>query len=383
MSTFSFDGRPQKLPPATQELLGPGLTAHSAYSLVRAHERNLIAHESPGDRDPRIIHLRVLGWMMIFSANDEMRAEMARAIVSCNDKLDQLVALGTFYRDHWIRTFKKIKGPTPRASGHISRPSFDTISLFVAHFLDPAPKDYQAAKQNALIRDGHRCMVTGRYDDTSYMKIQELHNELDADPNTSVGVVECAHIFARSTNTNFSDDVKRAYAGAAWTVLMRFGYSDFLEELNGADIHRLSNLLTLDKDIHSWFDNLWLWFEPLVSIPFNILGFISYFKTSQDDDPDSHRYKVQTTSSKLYERVPRTVTFFNRTPTDIAPLPMPNKRYLAMHAACAKVAHMSGAAEALDDLDRRYDEGTVLAWDGGSADLLHHRLSTLQRVEVI
>ncbi|KAL0959469.1 hypothetical protein HGRIS_011179 [Hohenbuehelia grisea] len=272
MSTFSFDAKAKNLPLATNELLGPGLTARSVYSLVRAQEQSLLA-AGLSDKDVRMINIRILGWMMIFSSNDEMRAEMAIAIASCNNELDQLVILGRFYRDHWIRTFKKSKGHTPRESGHTSRPSFDTIALCVEHTLDPAPTSYQAAKQNALIRDGYRCMVTGIYEDNSYAKIDELRKEIDAS-HSAIGTVQCAHIFSRSTNTNLGDDVKRAYAGAAWTVLARFGYTDFLEELNGTNIHRLSNLLTLDTNVHGWFDKLWLWFEPL------------------DDDPDSHRYRA-------------------------------------------------------------------------------------------
>ena len=31
---------------------------------------------------------------------------------------------------------------------------------------------------------------------------------------------------------------------------------------------------------------------------------------------------------------------------------LPNPKLLALHAACARVVHMSGAAEAFDDLDR-------------------------------
>jgi hypothetical protein len=36
-------------------------------------------------------------------------------------------------------------------------------------------------------------------------------------------------------------------------------------DLNGNNIHRLENVLTLDIGIHSLFDELKLWFEPTVS----------------------------------------------------------------------------------------------------------------------
>ena len=41
-----------------------------------------------------------------------------------------------------------------------------------------------------------------------------------------------------------------------------------------------------------------------------------------------------------------------------------------MHAACAKVAHLSGAREYIDTVDRDIDTTRVLARDGSSARVL-------------
>jgi hypothetical protein len=54
---------------------------------------------------------------------------------------------------------------------------------------------------------------------------------------------------------------------------------------------------------------------------------------------------------------------------------LPSPDLIALHAACARVAHMSGAAEYLDRLERDVEETTVLANDGSSAHLLHGLLS--------
>ena len=61
-------------------------------------------------------------------------------------------------------------------------------------------------------------------------------------------------------------------------------------------------------------------------------------------------------------------------------LPLPNPRYLEIHAACCRVAHMSGAAEYFDRMIRDVEETRVLAEDGGSAEVLFHVLSNLQVV---
>ena len=40
--------------------------------------------------------------------------------------------------------------------------------------------------------------------------------------------------------------------------------------------------------------------------------------------------------------------------------PAPSRDYLALHAACCRVAHASGAAEYIEELDRRFEEVDVI-----------------------
>ena len=54
---------------------------------------------------------------------------------------------------------------------------------------------------------------------------------------------------------------------------------------------------------------------------------------------------------------------------------LPASQLLALHAACARVAHMSGAAEFFNEIDRDVEESTVLAFDGSSVRLLNHLIS--------
>lgn len=56
-------------------------------------------------------------------------------------------------------------------------------------------------------------------------------------------------------------------------------------------------------------------------------------------------------------------------------IPAPDSRYLRLHAACAKVAHLSGAAEHIENILRDMEATRVLAKDGSSSDLLDFRLS--------
>jgi len=70
------------------------------------------------------------------------------------------------------------------------------------------------------------------------------------------------------------------------------------------------------------------------------------------------------------------VTFSRPDPS----LEYPDPRLLSLHAVCARVAHMSGAAEAFDKVDRDLEDVRVLALDGSSAYLIDHLLTPLEPI---
>lgn len=56
----------------------------------------------------------------------------------------------------------------------------------------------------ALVRDGFRCVVSGKYDANSIRDNKELELELEHEPGRGVSATECAHILPESTNANIS-----------------------------------------------------------------------------------------------------------------------------------------------------------------------------------
>jgi hypothetical protein len=84
------------------------------------------------------------------------------------------------------------------------------------------------------------------------------------------------------------------------------------------------------------------------------------------------QYKVCAANEGFLALLPQKVVAF-RTPCE-ATLPLPDPRLLALHAVCAKVSHMSGAAEAMDRFDREAEDIGVLTEDGASFPLLYERL---------
>ncbi|KDQ09219.1 hypothetical protein BOTBODRAFT_138059, partial [Botryobasidium botryosum FD-172 SS1] len=94
----------------------------------------------------------------------------------------------------------------------------------------------------------------------------------------------------------------------------------------------------MDLVLREWFDRLELWLEA---------------------------------TSGYLSQVPPSVTFVS---TDPADLPLPDPRYLALHAACARAAHFLGAGAHIGHVLHNLEKARVLAQDGSSADALNAAL---------
>jgi len=125
-----------------------------------------------------------------------------------------------------------------------------------------------------------------------------------------------------------------------------------MDELDGSKIHRLANIVTLDHFLHTQFDRLALWLEA--------------------DDTQRHVYRICPTDDDIIRGLPNVVTFVSYH----ANLELPDPRYIKMHAACCRVAHMSGAAGYMDDIVDDLDKGQtkVLSEDGSGNTLLEFAL---------
>lgn len=106
--------------------------------------------------------------------------------------------------------------------------------------------------------------------------------------------------------------------------------------------------MTLKHNLRDLFNRLELWFEATVGhIPF----FTSRSKTDYHQDTP-HLYKVCSRLPRFHRstHIPEHVQFT----TEQRDFPLPSPRYLEIHAACCRVAYMSGAAgyyRKLDDDD--------------------------------
>ncbi|KAF9062716.1 hypothetical protein BDP27DRAFT_1336223 [Rhodocollybia butyracea] len=315
--------------------------AVSAYHVCLDTERQ--ATNQVQDSELDVIRARVLGYLILEASSVSALAEIVKVIHSCNASYDKLCKLGQSFMDYFIRAFRKFKGNTPGSSSHPSRTSFDKDKEKVKTEIEQARASWTAAKQAALKRDSNRCMVKGVIDFNSLALFDTATQQ-----QAGGGFTQCAHIVPDSTYFSLSDGEKKDYAASVLAVLQRFGYD--INKINGSKVHSLFNIMTLDHPVHELFDRLKCWFEATAI---------------------ENQYRVVLAPPYLHTvwSLPQQVTFKSSDPDN---LPLPSPELLALHAACARVAHLSGAAEHVDKLNREAESSTVLATDGGSSELLNY-----------
>ncbi|KAF9486011.1 hypothetical protein BDN70DRAFT_889725 [Pholiota conissans] len=284
-----------------------------------------------------LIYIRVLGYLMHYLPTDRgtQGIEVVSREINSAPNNAAILKIGKMYLEDFIMAFRPNKGHSDRPSDDSSWPSTPShmIDMIDDEWVE-APLSSQDARRNALIRDGYRCVITGRYDPGSLERIKGLWTKAQ----TNVDVTRCAYIFvppARTTVKLGSDE--RGSEAALWTVLESFGYGDLSNELKGSQIHRFENIMTLSALAFYLFNELNMWFV----------------KTDTQN-----KYKLEATElhTFLIHRELASSGYVTFKSPDPKKLPVPSPTYLGIHAACAKVGYKSGASKYIDEVARQKDQ---------------------------
>ncbi|KAG6375726.1 hypothetical protein JVT61DRAFT_2571 [Boletus reticuloceps] len=356
----------------------------SVYNIILRAEQQAV---EPQD----IMSARVVGYLLlefhersrIFG--DTPCATLAKWVTSMpqnqgDSEHDVVYGLGTLVREKFLRLFRTSNAPYQPPSTHPSRRSFETLEDMIKDTLEPTGKYYGSAKKMALARDGFRCMVTGMLNRGSADDCQVLADEAESG-DINVVTVEAAHILNESTTQGIDPEGisegtaavnKTYYAAGAMAMLESFGFSDFAETFRkSGGVHRVWNLLSLEHNLHRRFDALGLWFEHTQQP--------GRYKICLSDSLDEGYIRRTFKRPKPHVDGAPMVVEFN----SLERAPQPDPRLLALHATCARVAHMSGAAEFFDKVERDAEEMKVLAFDGSSAPLLSHLIYPFSTLEAL
>ncbi|PIL37756.1 hypothetical protein GSI_01450 [Ganoderma sinense ZZ0214-1] len=313
--------------PLRSDFAHPSPAVVSAYTICHAAERVVdpIQDHWPPD-DPtmktRLINIRILGHLLSQTGflSDAAISRVATSVFTCRkdpagtDEADveALNELGEFYRDHLLRPFRKFKSLTPNISSPPSPPSFKLSKEEVDQMLAEPHRSHSQSRHLAMQREDFRCIVT-RTLDKPYAKA------LRPPGYPKAQTLEFCHIFPESTNCDVDDNAKKR---GVWNALESLGYTNVVNDFATAEkIHSLENTMMMVFNVCDNFDTLDLWFEPIEGVP--------------------NRYRIRSLLVISPEIADGQEVTFQSADSRLA---LPNPEYLRIHAACCRVANLSGAS---------------------------------------
>ncbi|KAJ7583054.1 hypothetical protein C8J56DRAFT_956437 [Mycena floridula] len=328
----------QLLPQDPPNLREKGLWT-SAYEICQKHEKEAQNIETTDHWTP-LVSARLLGYLVIHAPlRDTLCNEINNCVNLENNEATQfkLGELAKLYRDTLIRCFGNSKAPTPEDSPDFPNDFVAREKERLLYLLKQAPLNSGTSQEKALIRDQYRCMISGIYDDNFLTP---------RPPGYQLGFTEFCHIFSASIQKN-----RNNASPATWKVLESLGIEP--EELCGQNIHRLENGMTLCPHIHTMMRTMRIWLEA-TDVP--------------------NQYTISAIEPGYIVNIrSHTITFTSSDPA----LPLPDPRYLHLHAVSCRVAKLSGALQAIDKISREMEQLHFLAADGGSAGTLQTVLEAL------
>ncbi|KAF9778920.1 hypothetical protein BJ322DRAFT_1113799 [Thelephora terrestris] len=313
------------------------------------YHANLQVEANPSRKDAKdnVIFARVAGYLLLelygrrMTLSDEPASSLVSQLLSRSEEgkcgHDVVFEVGKWHHDYLLRRFRASTTKYPTPSSHPSRPSIDTWKDMTRDCMMADGKDYWTARRKALARDSFRRLLIGSFDRTSIQRSRELR-QICLDLGTTSVTVHACHIWneSRIQGINPLEGSEKSQNG----------------------IHNLGNILSLESNVHQYFEKLELWFEGTNEPNRYHVLHVRYLRKFEHLHADGDHTFVTFSPSPHYEGAR-----------------LPNPQLLALHAACARVAHMSGAAEAFDELEREVEETNLLASDGSSAYPLDHLMS--------
>ncbi|KAF5004724.1 hypothetical protein FDECE_8793 [Fusarium decemcellulare] len=243
---------------------------------------------------------------------------------------------------------RKTPQPTPASHSAVMKTQRQ------GHVFAGTPERLASLRGACLIRDRYRCIISRKFDRAEALKrFQQQRDGIRAvdqdgvpldEPGQRFDYLEVAHILPHSLTQLGSSQELSLSKVAALAILNMFdtGVAYLIE---GVDIDRPSNALSLTLSHHMSFGDFRVYFEPIEGQP--------------------HRYYINTfLPPGLAEDVPVTRTLYITEDKTIDP---PSPRLLAVHRAIAYILHLSAAGDYIDELLRDIEEYGIRS--DGSTDL--------------
>ncbi|CAE6535382.1 hypothetical protein RSOLAG22IIIB_01221 [Rhizoctonia solani] len=265
--------------------------------------------------------VRILGQMLIQAPSLEERTYVAKSINRCATN-QAILELGRSHLRQLVEYFRRLNIFSSTSPFPVDRIQSDSMIA--------ASMSHAEAEKQSLIRDNYRCMLSGAVDDRAFESLPSVQAEVIA-TNKSVVDTQCCHILTEHACCGHVEEIKYGDTLHNWTIAHLFG-STHKDRLAGPGIHDLRNTLTLERGIHACFTRFLIWLEP----------------TGKSEN----QYALRRKNKYIYKWLPDVFEFSSTSPD----LSLPDPQYLAIHAACARVVMLSGAAYYIEEFLGKADE---------------------------
>ncbi|TFK36257.1 hypothetical protein BDQ12DRAFT_725293 [Crucibulum laeve] len=347
---------------------------------------------APSIGAPLSTRARFMGYLILETPLESSRETIAKEILDCSTNED-IAEIAQQYIDRFACCFRNNRTHLfPTSNDPSSRPPVSSGINHLRWLQEDRPEEVRVkTKARALHRDRHCCLITGAQDISIFDEHSPLSQGHGGSLNPRKTSTHPTHILSRpkkkghtvqpaddsgpEVNTLFWSFVRiipqlHFYMFDAWIwVMLRFGGIDVVNELNEENIHKLDNVLTLDRNVHASYSSLQTWLEAMVKLflyesDFPVINL-------QQSTPD--KYTVKTLHPyQQHDIKDNPITFTSSDPNNF---PVPSPTYLGLHAAIARVFHLSGAEAYISRVTRNLHRIGTLASDGSSADVLRYVLS--------
>ncbi|CAK7233520.1 hypothetical protein SBRCBS47491_008639 [Sporothrix bragantina] len=249
---------------------------------------------------------------------------------------------------------RKTPQPSPAFHSAVLRAQGDVSAGAAAGFVE-TPDRLSSLRGVCLVRDHYRCVISRKFHGAYFM--DRLLNEgpearddeghlLSDVQQGQLDNLEVAHILPHSLMKAAGSEAGEPDAArqAALAILNMFD-KGVVHMIDGVDIDRARNALTLTPYMHMLFGSFQVYFEP-------VLG-------------SGNTYRIQSFFAPQFNNVLGLPTTRTLVKTEDCTIDPPSPRLLAVHRAIAHILHLSGAGDYIERV--LYDmEDSVVRSDGTS-----------------
>ncbi|KAK2812806.1 hypothetical protein FQN50_001135 [Emmonsiellopsis sp. PD_5] len=247
-----------------------------------------------------------------------------------------LTTFADFLIDHFFLPLKASGHQTPQPSpAHLSA----IRKVQGIHEFTGTPDRVSILRGSCLVRDRHRCVISRIFDQQEAIArlTQNLQGAQDDDGNSLLGqptmMLEVAHVLPHSLTQTDANSQLNDSKKAALMILNMFD-CDVAHLIDGINIDRPLNAISLTRDLHTHFGNFTVFFEPVPG--------------------QEHTYRIDTFLPQgILPGTPITRTLYLTDDRSIEP---PSPRLLAVHRAIAYILHLSGAGGYIDNIFRDMEQ---------------------------